>query len=193
LGLFTAYVAVVLRWCDVTETLVQYQTAGRSLPRIQNTIGYLASLMGIRIGLDKDDDFIDLLRKVSKAYCEGLEHTDLGYMATQAAAAEFAQNTIFNWVPQESEIEFFRPGNAGDAVALSPIPFKNPALENIDWDNDPEIVLFDAPDDIHGHLYFTTDRFSVPSMERFGRNFMSFMMKLLRQPEGRVSEMILCE
>jgi hypothetical protein len=191
MSVFTAYVGLVLRWCGLSETVVQYQTNGRADPKRENTIGYFASLLCLRIGLSDDDRFVDLLRRVKEEYCKAHEHTDLSYMAAQMHRREFARNSIFNWVPQGYKSDLSELPFHDGSVTSCDVPFENPAIDRIEWDNDPEIVLFDTEDNIIGNVCFEQARFATDTMERLGSNLLVFLKTLMRRPETRVKELIL--
>lgn len=191
MSVFTAYVGLVLRWCDVSSAVIHYVTDGRVSPKIENTIGFFASVLYLRIGLLEDDNFVDLMNRVTEEYCKAYEHADYSYMAAQAPRPEFTRNTGFNWVPQGSKIDLSDLDGSEDAITCSPIRFAHPMVRNLELDGEPFVLLFDADDEIVGDVYFPVNRFSVDTMERFGRNFLVFIRALLRQPEKRVKDIVL--
>lgn len=64
-------------------------------------------------------------------------------------------------------------------------------IRNLELDADPVIVLSEADDEIIGDLHFPLTRFSMATMEEFGRNFLVFIRALLRHPDGRVKDVLL--
>jgi len=57
----TAYVALVLRWCNASAGIFQYVTDGRNRPEFEETIGYFASMLYLRVILQESGTFSDLL------------------------------------------------------------------------------------------------------------------------------------
>lgn len=188
---FTAYVALVLRWCNASESVIPYQFDGRVNPTVENTIGYFASVLYLRIELREDDSFIDLVHRVTVEYCQAYEHADFSYMAAQVPRPEFTRNTVFNWVPQGSNLDLSALDGSADAITCSQIRFTRPMLKTLELDVEPMILLFDTDDEVVGGIYFSLNRFSLSRMERFGRNFLMFIEALLRQPERRVRDILL--
>jgi hypothetical protein len=55
----------VSRWCNTPDFVIKYQSDGRVGPELQNTVGYFASELYLRIGLLEDDSVVDLLNRVT--------------------------------------------------------------------------------------------------------------------------------
>lgn len=189
MSVFTAYVGLVLRWCNASEAIIQYQSDGRVSPEIQNTIGLFASVLYIRAKILEEDNFIDLLSRVTDQYCKAYEHADFSYFAAQVPRPQIARSSAFNWVPQGSKFDSFR---SEDGLTCSPVKFVHPMARDMDVDAEPSIELFETEnDEIAGGVWFPLNRFSVETMERLERNFLVFIRALLRQPEGRVRDILL--
>jgi Condensation domain/TubC N-terminal docking domain len=189
MSVFTAYVGLVLRWCDARECIIQYQSDGRTSPEIQSTVGYLASVLYLRMELLENNSFVDLLNRVTDEYCKAYEHADSSYFAAQVPRPEWTRNSAFNWLPRESKFDSFV---LDDAITCSPVRFVPPLARILDTDGEPSIGLLDTEEgEIAGEVWFPLNRFSVATMERFGRNFLVFIRALLRQPEGRVHDVSL--
>lgn len=186
MSIFTAYVALVLCWCGVSEGVILYQSDGRTSPKIAGTIGYFAFPLYLRIELREDDRFVDLLNRVTEEYCKAYEHADSCYMEAQVPQPEFTKGSCFNCVTQDSKIEFSDLGGSEDAITCTPVTFEHPIIKNLELDIEPLIGLTETDDAIVGGVGFPLNRFSFDTMERFGRNFLVFITALLRQPEKPV-------
>jgi hypothetical protein len=186
---FTAYVALVLRWSHVSEAIVLYQSDGRFSPKLENAIGYFASVLYLRVTLCENDTFIDLMNRVTREYCNAYEHADRSYMESQLPRPEFTRNSCFNWVPQQQRIDVLQDSEG--AIACSPVDFDHPGLKYVRRDTEPMLLLFETDDEISGGVQFPVSRFSKEMMERFGRNFLVFITALLRQPDALVKNILL--
>lgn len=187
MSVFTAYVGLVLRWCNASEFVIRYQSDGRGSPKIENTIGFFASALYLRIGLLEGDSFVDLLNRITEEYCKAYEGADFSYVAAQLPRPEFTRSTVFNWVPQGRRIGLSDIGGSKNQISCSPVHFTHPMLKQLELDQEPFVLLFDDDDEVVGDVYFPLNRFSVEMMERFGRNFLVFVDALLRQPLERVN------
>jgi hypothetical protein len=190
MSVFTAYVGLVSRWCNTPDFVIKYQSDGRVGPELQNTVGYFASELYLRIGLLEDDSVVDLLNRVTNEYCKAYEHADSSYFAAQVPRPEWAMNSIFNWLREGPKLG---PFGSADELTCSLVNFEpHPMARNLDRDNEPFIALSETEGgEIAGGIWFSLNRFSVDTMERFGRNFLLFIRALLMQPVGRVKDILL--
>ncbi|MGH8238232.1 MAG: condensation domain-containing protein [Steroidobacteraceae bacterium] len=175
MSVLAAYVAVVLRWCNCAETVIQHQSDGRTDPAVENTIGFFASVLHLRIALHAHDTFADLTGRVTHEYCRAYEHADLSRIAARMPPPAFTRNSVFNWIPQDTKIDVTGPTGAGPTVAWTSAPFAHLRADTTEMDHEPSVLLLDGGEEIAGWVYFPLHRFSVSTMEQFARNFLAFV------------------
>jgi acyl carrier protein len=188
LSVLTAYIATVLRWCDVSEAVVVYQTDGRFDPKVQHTIGYFASALYLRVRLLESDSFVDFLTRVTSEYVAASEHADSFYMESQVPPPEFTRSSCFNWVSPGAEMDSSELTGLPEALTYSPITFEHPMLKGLHRETDPFVLLQASADQVFGGLHFPRNRFSVGTMEKFSRQFLGLIEQMLRDPQRRVRE-----
>jgi hypothetical protein len=193
MAVLSAYVAFVLRWCNAWEGVFQSPIDSRGDSGIENTIGFFASMLYLRVGLLQDDSFIDLLNRVTQEYCSVYGYADPHEMSAQVPAPEFTRSPMFNWVPTGlSRGDLSAGGDSAEVIRYCPVPFEHPMARNLQEDGEPMVLLYDtAEGDISGDVWFPLKRFSVDLMRRFGDNLLLFVEALLTQPEGRVKDVSL--
>lgn len=191
MGIFTAYVGLVLRWCHATDAIIAYQSDGRPSPAVHNTIGYFSCPLYLRVALRETDRFAELLTRVWQEYCNAQAHADAGYFAAQVPRPEWTRNSAFNWLPHGTAVDLSGPDAA---LKYSPIPFVHPMAEVMQIDYEPTISLFDTEDGgICAEVWFPLSRFSRTTMERFARSFVGLLEALPRQPDARFVDIPLLE
>jgi hypothetical protein len=186
MSVFTAYAALVLRWCNATDCVIQYQTDGRDGPGLENTIGFFAAPLYLRIALRECDSFDDLLYRLMDEYCHAYENADHCYLAAQTPRPELARSPAFNWVPPGQQADMSCWSRSEGALDASHLPFGDPTLAKLELDNDPTVFLRATEDGVTGGLYFPRRRFAVETMERFARHFDLFMRALASRSSQRV-------
>lgn len=187
---FVAFVALVLRWCDVPESVILFQSDGRT-GSAENTFGYLASPLYLRMALFDSDNYNDLLIRVIEEYCNAREHADASLLEAQLPLPGFSRNGRFNWLrqgPEESRLELH--GSQG-AIDVSRWKFEDPGAPNFERDVEPQLGFVETSEDVLGFVIFRVDRFSVNLMERFSRNYVRFVEVLLRFPETNLKSIVL--
>jgi hypothetical protein len=190
LAVFSVYAALILHWCGATESVIYFQSHARGTPSLENTIGYLASPMYLRVSVSKEITFLGLLKNVTEEYCDAYENMDFSYLSAQELRPEFTRNTIFNWLPTRTDgMELLR--GSEHALKCFPLSFPDPLLGEIDLDIEPLILFSDIEDEIIGEFYFSSERFQRDSMARFLRNFMVLIKEMVRRPESHVMDITL--
>jgi Condensation domain/TubC N-terminal docking domain len=191
MAIFTAYVALVLRWSNASEAIIPYQTDGRTSPRLQNAIGYFATILYLRVTLGDGGTFVDLLKRLTQEYCAAFEHYDFGYINAQIPSPEFSKNGRFNWISRKADNDESTPENGpGNSLSCSQVSIEDPVLEALDLDDcEPGIVLFDNEFEVAGYIYFPRSRFSSVAMQEFARNLSLYIRSLLLRPSGRIEDL----
>lgn len=187
LGVLAAYAALVLRWCGANDVVIQYQFDGRVDPSLNRTVGYISSVLYLRVSHQESDRFIDLLGRITEEYCQAYEHADRSYFASRLPRPEFTRNTSFNWLPQGSlEADLSELEGSADALSCAPVRFSYPTPRDID--REPFILMSDTGDEVLADIYFPLDSFSMTSMRTFGRNFLGILEVLVTRPDSRVAD-----
>jgi hypothetical protein len=189
MGVLTAYAALVLRWCSVPELIIQCLSDCRTSAAIENTIGFFASPLYLRVALRPQDSFADLMNRVTAEYCQAHEHADCSLFESQTPRPEFTRNTSFNWVMQGS------PRNdpvepSTDALECSAIPLAHTIMKELRLDQEPGMLFYDTDTEVTGIVHFPLDRFAVRTMERFADDFLRFTTTLLNDPDMRVQDVV---
>jgi hypothetical protein len=185
MAVFTAFAALVLRWCGESGAVIGFQSNGRFHPLIENSIGYFAYALNLRLELRGGDSFVDLLRRVMQEYCIASEHADLRCADTQVPLPEFARNPGFNWVSRA-------PGGPALASGASELTFQSydfalPTDDQAEYDCDfePSVIVLDKGHCIEGYVRFP-NRYSIAHIEAFRESFLMFVREWLRDPEQRI-------
>lgn len=187
----TAYIALVSRWCNTSDLVVNYLIDGRTSDKIQNAIGFFAKKLPIRVEMHETDSFGALLKRITAEYCKAYEQADVYEMDAQVPVPSFSLNTYFNWISQKPNGRSAEEGAIEETIKCLPVPFECPLRENIEVDGEPFILLFDTAAELSGSVFFPKDRFSHRGMKRFASNFQNFIGALLEYPDRSVMDVAL--
>jgi hypothetical protein len=181
-----AYTALVLRWCDVSESVVQFQSNGRMMHDLRDAVGCFTFPLFIHIAVSEKDTFLDLLSSVIDRYCDANEHADFCYLWSQHPRHEITRNTVFNWLPA-------RPAHAIDGrardhggVTCKTFPFEHPMFKRVEADQEPTLMLLDEERQFSGQVCFSARRHSPRTMRRFADNLPYLLGAFVESPESRV-------
>jgi hypothetical protein len=186
LWIFTVYAALVLRWCEVGDGVIQFQTDGRGGPETRNTVGYFAAPLSLRLQLHPRDSLVSLLHRVAWEYGEACVHADSSYLESRVPKPEFCRNTAFNWLPSGSASEGLALKNGDDALLCSVLPFDTPVLKQLTRDSEPAVQLSEIDGGINVDVLYPRERFKEETMERFARNFFTLLKSSAADPDRGV-------
>jgi hypothetical protein len=193
LGTLTAFAALVLRWYDASDAVIPYQTDGRFSPLLENSIGYFAAVLPLRVQSRDDDTFLDLLSRLTEEYCVAFEHADLSCLDSGIPLPPYAGNPAFNWVPHA--LGAHQDLHGTDAtLTFSPVPFAiscDMLADSLDWDHEPVVLLQESKSTIEGTVVFSARRVASDVMRRFQRNFLLLLRELVERPEQRIRHVAL--
>ena len=185
MSVFTAYAALVLRWCGRSETVIRYQSDGRVHPRLSNAIGYFAAPLFLRVALGRDDSFIDMLTRLTAEYCNAYEHAETSNLAAQRGTIECARNTALNWIPRAKGIDLHELHSTEHELRCTSIHFPHPMLSKSTTDSEPVVLLYDG-DQIRGDILFPRDRFRRVTIDRLANALLAMTRAMLENPQAPV-------
>lgn len=186
MAVFSAYVAVVLRWCDASAGVVQYQVDGRTTREVKNTVGYFATMLYLMLDLMDDDTLLDLIRRVIPEYCAAYENLDYSFLETLTPPPVFTRNPAFNWVPRASMDSYGGLEVTTDAIGISALAFDHPMLMSLDRETEPFVVFYDSGDEVIGGVHFPQNRFVAASMAQFGSDILLVLQNAIARRTGRL-------
>ena len=186
----TAYAAVILRWCGETDLVIPFPSIGRPLPELENAVGFFGTPVMLRVQLQAQDSFTELLRQVTREYAVAYEHNDAGRSVAQVPSPEFVRNPTFNWIPSEFNMRpvgQLGPVQTEEPVRVAQFPFADTQREDDSWDQELVLQISESGLEVVGDLWYRSDLFARTTVERFARNFRMFADKLTEEPGVRVA------
>jgi non-ribosomal peptide synthetase component F len=204
--MLTAYAALLSRWSETTDVTLAFVSAGRNRPEFNNTIGFFAFSLYLRLEVSFGDSFAELLHRVSREYYTALEHQDFGRNLLAWPEAEYTKTVGFNWhgrmrASGYRETDIYGAGSMpeDEVIRLKSYPFKKAAFD-IEWDNDwdkhiddmdgePMAWLSESADGISGRILYLAGTVSACTMENFTRSFQLIAQAGRQNPQIRVGDL----
>lgn len=176
------YIALVLRWCQTCETVVQVMIDGRTGRLLDQTVACVAFPLYVHVLVEGHESLVDLFEIVTKEYCRAYEQPDFFQSYVQNPVSPFTRNTLFNWLPHGAMRGAEQMVLQDESVTFAPVRFENPLLERFRCEAEPTVVLEESPDDLLGEVHFQKERFSRNLMQRFVDNFRSLVNAFVETP-----------
>jgi hypothetical protein len=188
ISVLSAYVALLMRWCNVSDIVVTNTTDGRLSARLEQAVGYFAFPLYLRITASGEATLSELMNQVASEYSTAQEFADCGHGDAHAVDRGFLQLCGFNWVPRGAEIAHTESVASKPALTYSPVYFEHPFLPTVDFDRDPVLLLYDLKTELAGGVVFSRRRFSDEAMASFVRDYLSLLETLVTRPETRIKD-----
>lgn len=204
LVVLTAYVIAISHWCQRKDVLIPVVSNGRYRHRAsRNVVGYMASLVYLRVALDENETFRGLLARVRLEFSLTFQHQDFGRVPD--FIPECASDAGFNWQPTnwvggrldhhvmlECSNELDRhaaryvedsvPDQEGDRfLKIEPWRGRSPGLLKF------APVFFDTGSAIHMVVNYRRDRFHRRTIDRFRNSLLSIMEQMATDSSARIA------
>jgi hypothetical protein len=162
------YVAVVSRWCNQPDLVVETTFNGRDRLELRNIVGFLAHFLYLRLEHIGEKSVADLLRQVRQEYLRTLSHKDFGGVVIETP--ELLSGTYFQWLSWAPDGISGIPTHSESAeVGLKGevIPVEQPDIPGDNSSVRVSATLWNSSEGIRGKIYYRSDLFSRGDVERF--------------------------
>lgn len=176
--MLTAYVIAVSRWCGQRDFVLATATTGRELPEHMHTTGYFAHMLYLRMQLNGDEQFADILAKVHEEFGLALSHHNFGRMFSRAPELG---RVFFQWFTWVGDLASLVPPAVWESTGLS---VKQLSYErDVRSPFDISIYLADGTEGIHGSIAYRADLFAARDIEDFAQSLCS-VSELMETPSN---------
>jgi amino acid adenylation domain-containing protein len=175
---------LLYRYSGEKDLLVGYPFYGRTLPEIENLVGYFVNILVLRTDLSANPTFREVLGRVRETHFEAIENADVPFakVVTEVhPVRDPSRNPIFQvgftWLMPPQPMEF--PG-----TSITPYRVDRGAARF-----DMEFVLRDLADHVEGHVEYNTDLFDPQTISRFIENFKTLLEGAIEHRDLRISDL----
>ncbi len=184
--LFTAFAVLLYRYSGQQDLVIGSPIANRNHVEIENLIGFFANTLSLRVRVDNNLTFEQLLTQVQETTLGAYSHQDLPF------------DLLVEQLKTERHLSHNPIVQVMFALQNSPLPsIKLPNLEIsqiISFDSgavrlDLEMHLWESPDGLRGDVVYSTDLFDAETIEQLIANFQTLLGGIVSNPQQRVAEL----
>jgi hypothetical protein len=181
IALLALYACVLARWCGRDDFLIAFVSHGRySHPELKGMIGFLASLLHLRIQILADDRFCDLLTRVRSEFDAALMHYDFGHVCN--LIPDCATELRFNWLPgATSRSDDARRPQTDTSLRLQPVIFRTARGGKF------AIFFSDTPAGVNVGISYRPDLLAQSAVRQFADHLRLLARCFVEQPSVRLS------
>ncbi len=185
--LFAAFAALLGRWSGERDILAGSPIANRGRPEFEHLIGFFSNTIVLRLSLEDDPTFLELVRRARECAIGAYEHQDLPFEKLVEALRpprDPSRNPVF-------QVNF-------RVQSAPPVVLTLPEVEMVPFDLDIGFSRFDLALDLQllaesftGYLEYNRALFETATIERMAARLGALLGDALSRPQARVSELAL--
>ena len=189
-SIFAVYLAawqlLLARWCGQDQIITAVNTADRTQPQFQNTVGYLMASVPVYTEIMAGWRVPDLLKTVSRNFFDGYGRRDLSYDLYDAVFEPVRPfcTTLFNFIPLQDKLSAARrlaPSPPLEIQASSPV-------KRVRVHREIYFCLVELARGMTGKIYYNLDFFERNSIEAQIAHFLAILEEMAVNPEARVED-----
>ena len=173
--LFSAFSLVLQRWSDQNDIIVGTPMRARTRPEMEDVIGPFVNTLGIRLKLNPDAPFTDMLRDVRDVTLESFGHQEMPFELLGSRPPVI--RALFSLQDAKA-----RPTQMGNLRVLQ---MHTPGRTAT---NDLMLWTMERNDGMLLALNYSADIFDRVTAERFLAQFHAALLSVVRDPSKRVGE-----
>jgi non-ribosomal peptide synthetase component F len=208
--LLAAYQAFLHRYCGQDDILVGSIMSGRTQPRFERVIGYLANPVVMRADLTGDPPFTEFLAQVWQTVQEAIDHQNYPFsmlverlLVQRDPSRGPLVDTIFILQrPQKARSSEEKKGDRevspfgvverrekGAQLAIAGSSVELFLVEHHIAKFDLELEMFAVGDELSGWFRYCTDLFDAETVAAMSSNFLTLLQGIVEYPGRRLSEL----
>ncbi len=180
--LFSAYLVLLHRYTNAPDIVVGTPIAGREQKETEKTIGLFIRTLTLRIGMEGNPTFRELLSRIRKMVLEAFTYSDVPFeriVEELRPGRSLAQTPIFQVFFNLENIP--EPVSQMDGIKVDRLM---PEIKYVQYDLGME--LHETVDLIQGSLEFNTNLFKEATIHRMVAHFLILLDEICKNPDQKI-------
>lgn len=183
--LLTAFASLLGRYSSQDDIVIGSPIANRNRPELEGLIGFFANTLALRINLEGDPTFLELLSHVRELAMQAYAHQDLPFeMLVEKLKLE--RNLSYNPLFQ---VMFTLQNTFNGELELPGLLISQEEVDSGTVAVDLSLQIWEFADGLSGDLTYNTDLFESSTIARMVSYFQNHLEGIVAHPEQRLSEL----
>ena len=184
--LFAGFAVLLQRYSGQDDIVVGLPAASRDRKELEGLIGFFINSLVLRVNLSGDPSFRTLLSRVREIALDAYAHQELPFeklVEELQPERDLSRNPLFQVSFQlfSAPSERTQEPQAADTPAI--------AVNRGSAIFDLAVNLWEATDEIGGHLEYSTDLFEASTVARLAGHFKTLLKSACANPDAKLSEL----
>ena len=186
--LLSAFYTMLYRYTGQTDICVGTPVANRALPEFEKLIGCFVNSLALRVDVEDDPKFVDLLSRVQDVTLSGYSHQDLPFerlVDALGVSRDKSHSPLFQVV--------FTLQNASNTLSVKMPDVEVEMLPSVAKTSkfDLTLNLEEGPNGLEGMIEYNTDLFDRETIHRMVNHLEQILDVVAQHPHSRLSEVSL--
>ncbi|MDB4948388.1 MAG: lgrB [Gemmatimonadetes bacterium] len=197
--MMAAFYALLGRWAGQDDVVVGTLLGNRNRPEIEEIIGFFVNTAALRVRLDGDPTFAEVVRRTRRAVLDADRHQDLPFeklVDELGLERDPSRHPLFQAMYfHHSYVLSHRPPEEGFQTLLDPQPLHRETGISLIDTGVSKFDLMMCTVELDGALdtlvEYSTDLFDAATIRRFGRHLVALLEQAVASPDAPVSTLSL--
>ncbi len=188
--LLACYYALLYRYTGQEDLIVGAPVANRAHPELESVIGIFVNTLILRVRLQEDETFEDLLSKVQAMALDAFEHQALPFErlvdelnVERVPGYSPLYQVVFNF-QNASLIESERPRAEGEVMNDGDFPFVHSNTAKVDLN----LTVTQSESKVSGGIEYNTDLFEPGTIDEMISHYKAIVERVLTEPSIQLLE-----
>ena len=182
--LLSAYAILLSRLSRQEDICIGTLTAGRSRRELEALIGFFANTLVMRIQLEGNPSFLQLLGRVKDVSRQALSHQEIPFeqlVGRLKPQRDLSQTPIFQTVFVFQNAPF-------QALEMPGLKISSMTLDRGVAKFDLVLSMEEGPEGIHGYFEYNAHLFEAETIERWRGHFITLLDRIASDPQQRIGQ-----
>jgi hypothetical protein len=201
----TAYAVVLSAWCRTEDLLLGFASHGRHQLALHDVVGLLANTLFLRIHVQGEQTFCELLAQVKREIATALEHRDFdrvpdllpevatevgfNWQATHSKHGPLDHHVMLECADQLSRFELgsgteAKESHTADRLRFLPFPARSPGSSKF------VPLFFDTPSALYMTVTFDPNILAPLTIEKFTRHLLTIAEEICQNTASCVASLL---
>ncbi|MGF1481220.1 MAG: amino acid adenylation domain-containing protein, partial [Cyanophyceae cyanobacterium] len=180
--LLAAFAILLARYSSQDDLAIGSPIANRNRRELEPLIGFFVNTLALRINLQNNPRFLELLNQVRSCALEAYAHQDLPF---ERLVEEIQPERDLDRTPLVQVVFALQNAPVGSwhlpGLTLKPLEFDSRSVRF-----DLECHLWEFPEGLKGYLIYNTDLFDASTISRLAQNFQTLLEGIVAHPDQQV-------
>lgn len=183
--LLAAFAVLLRRYSGSTDVLIGTPVAGRTEPQLERVIGCFVNTLALRLRMDDDPTFRDLVERARCVVLDAIAHQDLPF---ERLVSDLQPERVLSHTPVV-QVMFALQSVPLSTSRFGPLEVGSFTLEPTTTPFDLLVEMAELADGFGGRVSYRSDLFDEATVHRLVRNFVTLLDSAAHRSDDRVSRL----